>query len=69
MVLYVLIYLGIFNLSSFSIVFFFYFHICRLVKIVYKLTMLMYCPNRSVSASYDHLCLILFLILQDYVSA
>ena len=48
--LFVLIYLGIFNLSSFSIVLFFYFHICRLIKILYKLTMFMYCPDRSVSA-------------------
>ena len=47
--LFVLIYLGIFNLLPFSI--FFYFHICRLIKILYKLTMFMYCRNRSLSAS------------------
>ena len=45
--LFVLINLGI---LSFSIVFF-DFHICRLIKILYKLVMFMYCPNRSVSAS------------------
>ena len=27
------------------------FHICRLIKVLYKLTMFMYCPIRSVSAS------------------
>ena len=48
--LFVLIHLGIFNSSSFSIVLF-YFHICQFIKILYKLTMFMYCPNRSVSAS------------------
>ena len=48
--LFVLIYLGIFNLLSFSIVFL-NFHISRLIKILYKLTMFMYCPNRSLSAS------------------
>ena len=44
------------NLSGdiqFIIIFycFFYFYKCRLIKILYKLTMFMYCPNRSVSAS------------------